>query len=555
MNTNFKHKILAGTFLFSALFMFSSCDDKESMEGAPGETLYEVMASDTELEDFLAVVNACGEHCADSLFNKSRVYTVWAPKDETFNKDSLIQEVADGNRDEVFKRFVLAHVANHMRAANGTIDAKKVMLLNGKLATFDGSRNNGYTFDGKSIEVANVRAWNGILHKLSTPSEYKYNIWEYLRVADRTDSVASFLYEYEVTEFSPSSSVIGPIVNGEQTYLDSVFTTSNVLLSTWEGVGRLNVEDSTYTVYVPTNEVWNETKALAYKHYNYNLKAGPASMDSLVRDSLRNFYSSINVIKYMTYSDNEQRYIKDTVNCAMPSWQGRSVFVGRPEFEKARLEANVIESFKMSNGTFKIVDKLPYSEFELWHDTIKLEGENVGMRDSELSSMGVEGVMYVSKSDIEKFPELEGTEISGGAYQQYYSENASVEVRYRLPDVLAASYQVALIIVPDGFPRVKEDAYKTRLNVKITQNGSALFEMGDDEGYENDPTRIDTIFLKDANGDTAVVNIPYCEYYRTSRLKDYNTEILIKTLRKGKNLDKSLRLDAILLVPVKDTEE
>ena len=114
----------------AALFMGTSCDDSEGLkvtEQVPNadKTLYEVLLADTELSDFVEVINSCGKHCADSLFNRSRVYTLWAPVNNTFNKDSLIEEAVEkGNREMVFQSFVKAHISNHLRAANGTLDDK-----------------------------------------------------------------------------------------------------------------------------------------------------------------------------------------------------------------------------------------------------------------------------------------------------------------------------------------------------------------------------------------------------------------------------------------------
>ena len=79
MNTNFKHKILAGAIMCGALLAFPSCDDSELMPKPNEKKLYQLIKEDPELTDFIEVINSCGEHCLDSLFNKSRVYTVWAP--------------------------------------------------------------------------------------------------------------------------------------------------------------------------------------------------------------------------------------------------------------------------------------------------------------------------------------------------------------------------------------------------------------------------------------------------------------------------------------------
>ena len=569
MNTIFKHKILAGAMLCGALLIASSCEDSEGLKVTAevpyaDKTMFEVMTSDPELSDFVEVINSCGEHCADSLFNKSRVYTVWAPKNGSFNKDSLIKEVQEGNREQVFKRFVKAHVANHLRAANGQIE-NKILLLNDKVVRFEGNRIDGYTFDGQAIEEANIRTWNGILHKLAEPSKYKYSIWEYLSLDSRVDSVAEFLYAFDITEFSPGSSVMGPIVNGEQTYLDSVFVTKNKLLSDWEGVGKLNVEDSIYTVYVPTNEAWNEVVELATKHFNYHTHAlkETTTMTLEVRDSLRNHYARMNAIKYMTYSDNDQRYIESSEDSIYPIWKGTSVFTGKHLFAKEKLEENVIFEEKLSNGTFKIIDKSPFTQFELWHDTIKIEGENENMRTLSTTTGVTPSKKYASKDDIEEDSLFIGTKLSGNSYYEVESTGKTgVKVSYKLPDVLSASYKVAVIVVPAGFPRVVREgnyaAKASQFQMTLTQPdaNNKSKTLITNKALVNDPFKVDTLYLEDSNGNPAVVSIPYCEYFKTNKQKDYGLSLEIQTVRNAPNSapDRSVRIDAILLIPVEDAE-
>ena len=562
MNTIFKHKILAGAMLFGALFLASSCDESEGLKVTPevpyaDKTMFEVISSDTELTDFMAVLNACGAHCADSLFNKSRVYTLWAPVNGTFNKDSLIAEVEAGERDNVFERFVQAHVSNHLRAANGKLDEdNKILLLNDKVTVFTGDHVNGYTFDGKEISEANIRVLNGVLHKIAAPAEYKYNIWEYLRSDARVDSVANFLYSFDVTEFSESQSIIGPIKDGQQTYLDSVFVTNNKFLRAWEGVGTLNNEDSVYTVYVPTNEVWDEMLKVSDKHFNYNLKiTNPTSLTAEKRDSMRHTYARLNLIKYMTYSNYEQRYVENP-DSIMPAWQGGFKH-GRPEFLKADVEKNVIFEKELSNGTFKIVDKSPYSMFELWHDTIKLEAEDENMRTYLAGGVGY--IQSASKTQINKDSAFLDAKISGNRYFEAYSDKAASTVRYKIPDLLSASYNVALVVVPKNITNTDvapEELKPHEMQIKITQaTGSNTVTLANHKDVHNDPTRIDTVFLTEKDGSRSVVTVPYCEYYKTNKEADYGVLIEVKSDGSTKTYDRSIRLDAILFIPVEDPVE
>ena len=219
--------------MLASLFAAASCEDNEmGLKVTPetpyaDKTLYEVLNGQEDLTSFMEVLNACGAHCADSLFNGSRVYTVWAPVNEAMAdiKDELLQKIADGQREEVFKTFIKAHVANHLRPANGLLEeGNRVMMLNDKKTNFEGSYGEGYTFDGKQVVAANIRAWNGVLHKLNSAAEYKYNIWEFFALSSepveggyRFDSVANYLYSFNDSIFDEYSRILGPVVNGEQT--------------------------------------------------------------------------------------------------------------------------------------------------------------------------------------------------------------------------------------------------------------------------------------------------------------------------------------------------
>ena len=342
-----------------------------------------------------------------------------------------------------------------------------------------------------------------------------------------------------------------------RTYLDSVFVTNNKFLRAWEGVGTLNNEDSVYTVYVPTNEVWDEMLKVSDKHFNYNLKiTNPTSLTAEKRDSMRHTYARLNLIKYMTYSNYEQRYVENP-DSIMPAWQG-SFKHGRPEFLKDDVEKNVIFEKELSNGTFKIVDKSPYSMFDLWHDTIKLEAEDENMRT------GYTGTPYIqsaSKTQINKYSAFLGVKISGNRYLEIPSDRSATKVVYKVPDLLSASYKVALIVVPKNIVNADvapEELKPYEMQIKIMQaTGSKTETLADYEDVHNDPTRVDTIFLTGEYGkkSRSVVTIPYCEYYKTNKEADYGVTIEVKSDGSTKTYDRSIRLDAILFIPVEDPVE
>ena len=577
MNKNIKHKILVGAMLFGSMLAASSCEDNEGIRVTPetpfaDKTLYEVIVNDPDLSDFVDILNACGAECADSLFNHSRVYTVWAPKNPILNKDSIIAEATadstgNSNRDVVFRSFVETHIANHLVPANGTLDKDNVvLLLNNKNAVFTGDYRTGYTFSGVELDPnnTNIRAWNGILHKIASPSEYKYSIWEYMKVAENVDSVAKFLYSYNVTEFNEGQSISGPIVNGEQTFLDSVFTTSNVWLDAWRGVGNINSEDSTYIVYVPTNEMWEKMVQQAEAHYNYDFSfANMTEATKIERDSLRRYYARLHNLKYMSYSVNEQKHVQSS-DSAMPAYRGGK----RALFAKADLEKNVIFEKDLSNGTFKVVDAMPYKQTDLWHDTIFLEGENQSMWNYDEVPNEVE-VLTAYKSQLNKDSMLVGSEVSGGAYFSYTRETAANTAKFKIPKVLSAKYNVAIVFVPKNITNEfvdKEKMYQTKMTISVKQapgKGSAikLYEATRTKALYTNQFKVDTLFLT-TNGKKAVIEPKYCEYYDGSAAKDYNvtleiTSIMATNAEKNKGIyyDPAIRIDKILFIPVLDSEE
>ena len=121
MNTIFKNRFFAIASLFAMIFAGSSCEDNIVSQATPeapngDKTLYEVIVNDSELTHFVEVLDACNipslknnaeiVSVADSLFNTSKVYTVWAPINGSFDKDSVLQRIADGYRDDVFSFFI-----------------------------------------------------------------------------------------------------------------------------------------------------------------------------------------------------------------------------------------------------------------------------------------------------------------------------------------------------------------------------------------------------------------------------------------------------------------
>jgi hypothetical protein len=304
------------------------------------------------------------------------------------------------------------------------------------------------------------------------------------------------------------------------------------------------------------------TKAEAHFNYDYS---SPNMTEALKveRDSLRRYYARLHNLKYMTYSENEQKHVESS-DSAMPAYRGSK----RVLFAKADLEKNVIFEKELSNGTFKVVNAMPYKQTDLWHDTIFLEGENQSMWNYTEIPDEVE-VLTAYKSQLNKDSMLLGAEVSGGAYFSYTRETAANTAKFKISKVLSAKYHVAIIFVPKNITNElidKEKMYPTKMTVKIQQSpgkGSAikLYEATRTKPLYTDPFKMDTLFLT-TNGEKAVIQPTYCEFYDGSAAKDYNvtlevTSILPTNAEKNKGIyyDPVLRIDKIMFIPVLDSIE
>lgn len=574
MNTIFKKGFLAIASLFMMLFA-TSCEDTIGIQVTPeapnaDKTLYEVIMQDKDLTDFVEILDACNVpssknpneiiSVADSLFNTSRVYTVWAPVNNYLKnkKDSILDRIKAGYRDDVMKTFVFSHVANFLKPAKGRFDedGDMILMLNDKKQVFAGSYNDddGYTFGGNKLVKGseNNRVKNGLLHKIESSAEYNYNIWEYLKIypqlsqSYKVDSLVNYLYSFNDTIFSEYLSIKGPIVNGEETYLDSVFLYENELLTKYGGVGNLDVEDSLYTFYLPTNDVWDEMMAKASKHFKYALTA---TTDTALIDSLKHRYARTNFIKYLTYSNNEQKYVHATDSVMPAQYEYK-----RKLFALSDIEKNVVETKKLSNGTLKIVNEFPYTIFDLWHDTIRLEAENTAYLDERTSTSTILKKYTVYDKDINTDV---GKKLSGSQYIIYGDgdANSQTDLKYYLPNVKSASYELKLIFVPKN---IKKNSNHDTTNDLVPKYNFYVYAWNPEikdvdvffskEGVTIDKEKVDTLLL-----DT--VTFPVCEYNLAKKITDYTAEIHIQGANKKIGLkkgDNNIRLDAILLIPVED---
>lgn len=256
-------KMVAVGFTLAA----TSCSDFADYNSVPntgdahaGNTLLQNIQENEQLSDFVKVLQKTG---FDKTLSAANSYTVWAPVNGTYNVD----EVLAMDSATIVKQFLNHHVAQYKYQTTDASSAEggelHVVSLNDKKHDFTSSQ-----FDGVAMDITNQPSSNGIMHTIKGVSPFFDNVYEKIEHLNGCDSIKAYVKQYDETYLDTRNSVIGPLVNGKQTYLDSVFKTRNNVV---ESIMRakLSDEDSTYTMLCLTDEAWNEVLPKVKKLYKY----------------------------------------------------------------------------------------------------------------------------------------------------------------------------------------------------------------------------------------------------------------------------------------------
>ena len=261
-----------------AVLTFAACSDTwndhfdNKGEGMNDQTLWQAISQNGNLSNFAKVVQACGY---DKSLNSSQVFTVFAPTNDEFSAEEANELIEAYNAEKgkvteddntVIKEFIQNHIALYNHSVSPTSN-DSLTLMNGKKTTLSAS-----SFGNNSILSNNGHYNNGVLFTIQGKSPYFPTVFEYLRKDPDLDSIASFFYNsrFYRKEFQASKSVEGGIVDGRTIYLDSVFRQQNDLFNSNFLNARLNNEDSTYWMLMPTNEAWRKLVDEYQNYFNYD---------------------------------------------------------------------------------------------------------------------------------------------------------------------------------------------------------------------------------------------------------------------------------------------
>jgi len=287
--------IALGTVLLAVPGCTDSWDDHYSNEPVSGttKTLWDVINDpDNNFSRFADIVkhakyykdntHAVSTYTYEDILKGGQVNTVWVPDNDALTEaeyqkwmQMLDMSRADGEGGSndaynVQQQFLGNHIAlwRHSISEPG-VDTVK--MINGKNLVFDkGARK----LEGISLGEYNIPTTNGVLHVLKGIAPFRYNFYEYLKYRDPQTEFGKYVVGKDTTYFFASGSIEGlPDENGNPTYVDSVYFTSNRLFESRRYLpddgaekwlmsengfnARINNEDSVFVMLMPTDEAWN----------------------------------------------------------------------------------------------------------------------------------------------------------------------------------------------------------------------------------------------------------------------------------------------------------
>lgn len=518
-------KYMKNIRLFGLLLMlplaFASCTDVwnghydvDNQKQIADKTLWEEIEARPELRAFADCLKQYGY---DEVLNGDQMFTVFAPQGEIDLKNLSAEKVKE--------EFIKNHIARFSHSANNATVDKDVLMLNEKFINFT-KEGDGYKFGESMLAEKNVLAKNGVLHVIGSQVPFFYNIWEYLTTDTAYSKIREFLYSFDENELDEEASVKGPIVDGMQTYVDSVVVTTNELLYM---LGSINDEDSTYTMILPTNKAWDAAYKRIAPYYTFY-------KNKVDKDSLEDLYTKRGIVGDLIFSHTVQKSMQDSLIST-------SLNVFDKPFDYILSDySSMDDGYVCSNGNVFVVDSLRHAPWDSWHTRLKVEGERTN---------GHEFTNCIAYRRSLSHSDSLYTKISKGAYLEAVPKSSSVSpsIEFSIWNTLAAAYEVKIVFLPQ---RLATDKSIGELPNHITVAVDYLDASGKSrkanlktakDSLHVDPTRIDTV-------SAGIFEFPVATFGEEKS----STKITVKSAAssRDKNKSRTFLVDCIILEPVKE---
>ncbi|MBO4397163.1 MAG: hypothetical protein J5805_01360 [Bacteroidaceae bacterium] len=515
----------------------TSCSDTwdehfDENSASSNQSILELIESDEELSDFLEVLRATHVYNNNrptsvtyaDLIGKDQSLTVWAPKNGTFNKDSLLNECLTQKGDSM----VGQHFAgNHI--ARTPFDSQKIK--DNRFYMINSKRVYGENINLQDGEI-NIPAKNGLLHIVKEEIPYSYSLYEAITTLKQFDKVSSIFKAHEQVELDENASKQLGIEDGKIVYSDSVLRRYNIFYSVF---GRINDEDSSFFALLPYENDWNNVYNDAKQYFNYG------SIEKA--DSLSDLYTNISLMEPLFYNRNMQHHIKDSIFSTSYYREEPEYNVFYNPFDEGGLlsDTHLADSMDCSNGKIYMLRQWPFTKEQTFLRPITTEVEDryylIDNKDCTLDY----------KTSL-------GDSVSNHGYVTITEKNNKTNwnLTYKIYSNLSASYDLYVVVLPKTVANPYSRDFKLnkfKVSVKYPDLEGNMLTKSFDGSFTNDPYRVDTIKI-------GTITFPVCTYAN----RDASVSIIIKSDVGTKATDlktysRNMLLDCIYLKPTEEKED
>lgn len=514
--------ISKGVCLLSIIALFSCSDswDDHYKEGdysdLKNDNLYELIKSHDDLSIFNQMLVKSGY---DQILSQSQSYTVWAPIDEALS-----------GFDTTDIDLVTKTVGNHISRGKVTtemLDENDISLMNSKQVVMSYT-GDSYYFDIAHVAETNNVANNGLLHTLNEFVPYRNNIYELLGVYPEVDSLADYIYSFQVKEFDPERSVELGIDDLGQPIYDSAFIYSNEVL---DYMGDLDQEGENYLSVLLTNEAWVDGYDRISKYLNIpDFQGGEERKQRLI-----DFY----LTAYLTFDLDQQDVDDYLLEDSLLSNTGRYFYNPSQWLDNTT-------TVDVSNGYAHISDTYPHEDTAFIFIPIVVEAERTYKRENANNSI-------VSRTGYGT-----GYDISDNAYiaANSTSTSSNSSVTFTIPNTLSATYNIYCVLPPHNIideSNLKSSRLKFRLN--YTTNTGARGKSFTPDNNETLPDQMTKMFVAQWTFDYANMsegNLNDVAQGYTDPVVTLKVENVVKTSEIGDSsaYTRDMLIDCLILEPV-----
>lgn len=496
-------------------------------------SLLQLIEEQGDLEEFLSVLKSTHVYNNNKptdvtfaeLLDNDQTFTVWAPRDGTFNVDSLLTECETATGDSLCgQHFSQNHIAHYL--TNSTSETS-VLMLNGKYLDLEAGTFHGVSFTaGRSNQAAK----NGLLHVIEGSLSYLYNVYEGITSLDEYSHIGEFFKYYEKLELDENSSVQSGIEDGQIVYSDSVLERTNILFDRFD---YINEEDSDFIILMPDAETWEKVYAEAETHFNYG-QANKA-------DSLQRYWANVSLISDLVYNYNVGcQHISDSVFSTSydeTDDERHHVYYNPLQSGGIFSSTYVEDSTTCSNGVIYNLSSWPFEPEDIYFFPVKTETETESMlTDYSDCTFNYRTVVADSVSDgyLDIVPS---------------TSSSNWTAKFQVPDVLSGTYDICVVLLPktvynQSSRDFKPNKFTATLTYETTDGTTATETFEDD--CTNDPYCVDTVLI-------GRFDIPVCSYEQSNAVVYLQLECNIG--RRESSYSREMYLDCLYFKPVNEEEE